>query len=298
MLYKSRMLAFRSILRIPSAALGCLLLWPLPGPGQAPAVPNDGAPHGDAPYLLEPGWRSLFDAKDFKGWHGRVCETEPVDRGDRPPGCVKHYPFEWIATSGVIWDGVTNPGRLSAAPTSGDRMVNGRNGATQDLVTDESFGDVELYLEFMVAQRSNSGVYLQGHYEVQILDSFGAATVDYGSAGGIYEGFSRFKHTSESRFAGSPPMENAARRPGQWQSYQIWFQAPRFDSAGAKIANARFLRVLHNGVLVQRNVEVDEPTVSAMGTPEAPLGPLMLQGDHGAIAFRNIYIRPLRPPPH
>jgi hypothetical protein len=264
------------------------------GLGQTPVVPNDGEPHGDAPYLLESGWRSLFNGKDFSGWHGRVCESEPIDRGDRPPGCVKHYPFEWIATRGVIWDGVNDPGRLSAVPTIGDRMVNGRNGNTQDLVTNENFGDVELYLEFMVARRSNSGVYLQGHYEVQILDSFGAA-LTYNSASGIYEGFSKFKGTDKTKFAGSPPRENAARRPGQWQSYQIWFRAPRFDASGSKIADAKFLRVLHNGVLVQENVEVDEPTVSALGTPEAPLGPLMLQGDHGFVAFRNIYVHPLRP---
>ena len=70
--------------------------------------------------------------------------------------------------------------------------------------------------------------------------------------------------------------------------------APRFDASGKKIANAKFLRVVYNGVLIQENVEVDEPTISAQGTPEAPLGPLMLQGDHGPVAFRNIYVRALR----
>lgn len=264
---------------------------------QTPAVPTEPEVRGgDAPYLVEPGWRPLFNGKDFSGWHGRVCENEPVNRGDRPPGCVRHFPFDWIATKGVIWDS-SDSARLAAVPEVGDRMLNGRNGRTQDLITDEKFGNVELYVEFMVARRSNSGVYLQGHYEVQILDSFGVTTPAYGDAGGIYEGFSKFERIANNKFAGSPPRVNAARRPGQWQSYLIWFRAPRFDENGSKTANAEFLRVWHNGELIQEKVEVDEPTVSAMGAPEAPLGPLMLQGDHGFVAFRNIYIRALRQQP-
>ena len=263
------------------------------GLAQPPAVPNDRQSHGDAPYLLEPGWRLLLNGRNLKGWHGRVCDIEPIDRGDRSPCCLKKYPFEWFSTKAVMWD-ANNPGQLSASPGIGDRIVNGAKGESQDLLSDEKFGDVELYLEFMVARRSNSGVYFQGHYEVQVFDSFGETRSAYGSSAGIYIGFSR---TKLGKFAGSPPRENAARRPGQWQSFQIWFQAPRFDASGKKIANAKFLRVLYNGVLVQENVEVDEPTFSAQGTPEAPLGFLMLQGDHGPVAYRNIYIRPLRPLP-
>src|ERR1051326_7723725 len=150
------------------------------GQAQAPAVPAEPEFRGgDAPYLVEPGWKPLFNGKDFSGWHGRVCENEPLNRGDRPPGCVKHVPFEWIATRGIMWDS-SEPARLSAAAEIGDRMLNGRNGRTQDLISDETFGDVELYVEFMVARRSNSGVYLQGHYEVQIFDSYGVATPAYG----------------------------------------------------------------------------------------------------------------------
>ena len=94
---------------------------------------------------------------------------------------------------------------------------------------------------------------------------------------------------------GRPPLENASRPPGQWQSFHLWFQAPRIDAQGRKIASARFLRVLHNGVLVQENQEVYGPTHSAMPIPEAAENPLMLQGDHGPVAYRNIYVRPLRP---
>ena len=232
-------------------------------------------PGVDAPYLRESGWRPLLNGRDMKGWHGRVCDIEPIDRGDRSPSCVKHYPFEWSS-------GASNPDKLSAVST---------NGQSQDLLSDEKFGDVEVYLEFMLERGSNSGIYMQGHYEVQIFDSFAETKLVYGSSGGIYRGFSK---PGSGKFAGSPPRVNAARPPGEWQSLQISFQAPRFDASGKKVANAKFIRVLLNGALIQENVEVDEPTISAQGTPEAPLGPLMLQGDHGPVAYRNIYVRPLR----
>ena len=95
--------------------------------------------------------------------------------------------------------------------------------------------------------------------------------------------------------AGSAPRINAARRPGEWQTYQAWFRAPRFDATGKKTQPARFLRVLLNGQLVQSDVDVAGPTRAALAVPEAPERPLMLQGDHGPVAFRNIHVRPLRP---
>jgi hypothetical protein len=94
---------------------------------------------------------------------------------------------------------------------------------------------------------------------------------------------------------GSAPSRNASRRPGEWQSYQIWFRAPRFDASGHKTENARFIRVLYNGLTVQNNVEVEGGTRAHMNIPEAPTNPLMLQGDHGPVAYKNIYWRPLRP---
>ena len=86
-----------------------------------------------------------------------------------------------------------------------------------------------------------------------------------------------------------------SRRPGEWQSYQIWFRGPRFDPGGKKIENARFIRVLYNGLSVQNNVEVEGGTRAHMEIPEAARNPIMLQGDHGPVAYRNIYIRPMRP---
>jgi hypothetical protein len=262
-----------------------------PSGAQLIPTPSDGRHHGDAPYLLEPGWTALLNGRNLKGWHGRDCRIEPIDRGDRSPCCVKNYKFEWFTTKAVLWDGAGNPERLSAVPGAGDRIVDGANGQSQDLLSDGEYGDVELYLEFMLAQKSNSGVYLQGLYEVQLFDSYGAAKLTPASSAGIY---SVYRKGGVGKFEGSPPRENASRPAGQWQSLQIWFQAPRFDANGKKTANAEFIRVLHNGALIQENVEVDGPTMSGRGTPEGPKGPLMLQGDHGPVAFRNIYVRPLR----
>jgi hypothetical protein len=241
---------------------------------QRPAL-NDGDAHGDPPYLVEDGWRALFNGKDLTGWHGQA------------PG----QPNEWRTTSAVIWERLLGPTRLGMARTPGDRLINGPNGRTVNLVTDEKFGDLELYLEFMLAKGSNSGVYLHGLYEIQVFDSYDSPEPPTSSdCGGVYH-----RWINNEGVGGSAPAVNASRRPGEWQSFQIWFRAPRFDAAGKKTENARFLRVLHNGIPVQQDVEVDGPTRAHMEIPEAPLNPLMLQGDHGPVAYRNIYVRPLRP---
>jgi hypothetical protein len=134
-------------------------------------------------------------------------------------------------------------------------------------------------------------VYLHGLYEVQIFDSWGTTDALTSSDGGaIYH-----EWIDERGVGGSAPMVNAARRPGEWQSYQVWFRAPRFDATGKKTEPARFLRVLFNGQLVQKDVVVAGPTRAHLAIPEAAENPLMLQGDHGPVAFRNIHVRPLRP---
>ena len=170
-------------------------------------------------------------------------------------------------------------------------MLNGQTGRTANLCSERTFGDVELYLEFMLAKGSNSGVYLQGLYEIQIFDSWGSTEgVKTSDAGAIYH-----RWIDEQGVGGSPPLINAARRPGEWQSEQAWFRAPRFDAAGKKTQPARFVRVLFNGQLVQKDVDIEGPTRAHLETPEAAVNPLMIQGDHGPVAFRNVYVRPLRP---
>jgi hypothetical protein len=241
---------------------------------QTPLELNDGEAHGDPPFLLEDGWRPLFNGKDLTGWHAQDGK-----------------PSTWLTTRGVRWERLLRPTQLIAVPIPGDRMFNGPQGHTANLVTDEKFGDVEMYIEFMIPKGSNSGVYLHGLYEIQVFDSYGSTEpMKTSDCGGIYH-----RWIDGKAVGGSAPSRNASRRPGEWQSYQVWFRGPRFDAAGKKIENAKFIRVLHNGLSVQNNVEVDGPTRAHMKIPEAPLNPLMLQGDHGPVAYRNIYIRPLRP---
>ncbi len=251
-----------------------LLLIALPLLAQAPAELNDGAPHGDAPFLLEDGWTPLLNGRDLAGWQGQDAQRSN----------------EWITTRGVRWEPALGPTRLAAVPGPGDRILNSLAGKTVNLVTDRKFGDVELYIEFMISKGSNSGVYLQGLYEIQVFDSWGQTELKYNDCGGVYH-----RWINNQGVGGSPPSQNASRRPGEWQSFQIWFRAPRFDAKDGKTENARFIRVLHNGLPIQNNVEVEGPTRAHMPIPEAPLNPLMLQGDHGPVAYRSIYIRPLRP---
>ena len=232
---------------------------------------NDGEMHGDAPYLLEAGWKPLLNGTDLSGWKGK---------GD------------WMTTTGILWDRLLGPTRLRAVPgpIPGGTMVNGPTGRTSNLFTEETFGDIELYLEFMVAKGSNSGVYLQGLYEVQVFDSWKSdEPMTSSDCGGIYH-----RWINETGVGGSAPSRNVSRKPGEWQSFYIAFRAPRFDASGKKIANARFLRVVHNGFTVQKDVEVDGPTRAAMNLTEAVKNPLMLQGDHGPVAYKNIHWRPLR----
>lgn len=89
-------------------------------------------------------------------------------------------------------------------------------------------------------------------------------------------------------------MRNAERAPGEWNTYDILFRAPRFDAKGKKTENARFVEVRLNGVIVQSGVEVTGPTRAAMFEDEQPTGPLMLQGDHGPITYRNVWFRPVK----
>jgi hypothetical protein len=144
----------------------------------------------------------------------------------------------------------------------------------------------------MVPRGSNSGVYFMGRYEIQILDSWGKKQPTFSDCGGIYQRWDD-KRTPKG-YEGRPPRVNASLPPGQWQTFDVIFRAPRFDKTGKKIANARFVKVIHNGILVHRNAEVTGPTRAGTYRDEKPRGPLMLQGDHGPVAYRNIWIVPLK----
>ena len=145
-----------------------------------------------------------------------------------------------------------------------------------DMACVEKYGDCTLDLEFMVSKDSNSGIYLMGEYEVQVLDSFGHEKMGAGDVGALY--------------GAAPPKVNASTAPGTWQHFVIEFKAPKFDSDGKKIANAKFVKITLNGKVVQEDVEMQGPTPGGWTGKEAPTGPIMFQGNHGAVAYRNIRV--------
>ena len=200
---------------------------------------------------------------------------------------------EWM----VVGDTFTDPDdekRLGWSP-GGGTAVNGEGGHTNHLVSKVEHGDVKLHIEFMVPKGSNSGVYFQGRYEIQVLDSWGVETPTYSDCGGIYQRWHDEPgiEDSERGYEGRAPLVNAAKKPGEWQSFDVVFKAPRFDADGKKIADAAFVRVEHNGTVIHENATLSGPTRSAMYQDEQPTGPLMLQGDHGPVSYRNLRIEPL-----
>ena len=162
-------------------------------------------------------------------------------------------------------------------------------GGAGDIRTTRGFGDIQLHIEWRTPakvegngqDRGNSGVYLQGRYEVQVLDSYENPTYSNGQAASIYKQY--------------VPLVNASRKPGEWQSYDIVFRAPRFDDDGTLRAPG-YVTVLHNGVLVQDHVELKGSTVYT-GLPKyEPHGirePLLLQYHGNPVSYRNIWIREL-----
>lgn len=161
-----------------------------------------------------------------------------------------------------------------------------------NLVTKEEFGDIELRLDFMMAKGSNSGVYLQGRYEIQLADSWTQLDPTFADCGGVYERWDDSRSGSKG-FEGIPPLANASLAPGLWQSLVIRFRAPKFNEQGEKTSNAVFEEVYLNGVLVQQQVQVTGPTRASLFNDEIAKGPIVLQGDHGNVAFRNIQYRAL-----
>lgn len=171
------------------------------------------------------------------------------------------------------------PGRKPDSPWDGLR-------------TKRAFGDVQLHLEFRCPAvvvgksqgRGNSGVFFMEYYEVQVLDSYDNPTYVNGQAGSVYKQF--------------PPLVNASRPPGEWQTYDIVFIAPRFDDAGRLVSPAR-ITAFHNGVLIQHDVHLTGPTLWR-GQPKykahAAKLPLILQDHNNLTAFRNIWIRELATP--
>lgn len=197
----------------------------------------------------------------------------------------------WTVAGSAYTDRTVEKGELSGEAGTGVLLNNNTEEKKSHLVTTESYGDLEVDLEFMMAKGSNSGVYLQGRYEVQLFDSWGVENPGSNHVGGIYQRWDETRPEGQKGYEGHPPRMNAARAPGLWQHLRIRFQAPRFDAAGKKTENARFISVVLNGIEVQKDAEVSGPTRAAMFEDEQATGPLMIQGDHGPLAIRNLSLK-------
>jgi len=205
----------------------------------------------------------VFDGTSLDQW-----EVKKKDKGEN----------KWVLGEPTVKD--DNPKGFFIEKGNGKdkAMVNDVNDHNQswDIFSKAKFGSSRIEVEFMVAKGANSGVYVMGEYEVQILDSYGKETMGNGDMGAIY--------------GAKPASANPCKKHGEWQKYVIDFQAPKFDTDGKKIANAKFIKVELNGVVVQENIEMPGPTPSGVTGKEAATGPVMFQGDHGAVAFRNVRV--------
>lgn len=161
---------------------------------------------------------------------------------------------------------------------------------TGSLVTRDSFGDVQLHIEWRTPseiegegqERGNSGVYLMGLYELQVLDSHDNPTYPDGQAGAIFGQY--------------PPLVNASRGPGEWQDYDVVFHAPRFDASGRLLSPAR-MTAFQNGVLIQDGIQLTGPTAFQRRPPyEAHPArlPITLQDHEFPVRYRNVWIREIR----
>ncbi len=203
----------------------------------------------------------LFNGKNLDGW-------KPKDEKKS----------KWKVMQVVVND--KEPTVFSKPATLSDRNDLVNLEGSSDLFTTEKFGDVHVEVEFMIPKGSNSGVYLMGEYEVQIYDTFGKPNdqLKPGDMGGIYNT--------------AAPKVNACKKPGEWQKFVIDFQAPKFEG-DKKTANAKFIKVTFNDTVIHENVEMTKGvTPGGLTGKEAATGPLMFQGDHGPVAFRNIKITP------
>jgi hypothetical protein len=194
----------------------------------------------------------LFDGSGLDGWQRREVKERST-------------PVGWKILDG----GVTE-----VAPGSGD------------IITKQKFTDFRLHVEFRLPfmpdareqARANSGVYLHGRYEIQVLDSYGLKGED-NECGGIYKV--------------AAPLVNMCAPPGQWQTYDVTFHAPRFDGEGKKVKDA-VLTAVHNGVVIHQDLTIPGPTGGAIDNDEKTPGGLMLQ-DHGnPVQYRNIWLVELK----
>jgi len=240
------------------------------------------APTGytDTPYIPGSKWRVHDDTRPRPA----VVTPAPEDAPAKPP-----------ADAVVLFDGSNlSKWRTAKGEAPPWKVENGYVEVTPkggDIFTRDEFGDIQLHVEFRAPTppqgdsqgRGNGGVFLMNQFEVQVLDSYDNVTYADGQAGAIY--------------GQTPPLANASRKPGEWQSFDIFFTAPRFKDG--KVERPPYVTVIHNGVLVQNHTEILGGTRNR-NLPGAILpnakGPIRLQDHNNPTRFRNIWLRPLDEP--
>ena len=236
-----------------------------------PAWPSSTNAGTDAPALPE----------DTEVWEPEPRRVTPARDGKVPSDAIVLFDgqdvSEWRHRDGSAVKWALTDGALTVV------------GGTGNIETRRAFENIQLHLEWRTPdvvdgtgqRRGNSGVFLQGRYEIQILDSFQNRTYSNGQAASLYK----------QRI----PLVNASLPPGEWQSYDIVFRAPRFGASG-ELETPAFVTVFHNDVLVLDNVEIQGDTTyigNPSYSPHAPRQPLMLQDHWNPVSFRNIWVREL-----
>lgn len=250
---------------------------------QPQATPSPKLAHPPAPYLPGGKWH----VNDMKRPAPPVVTPGSFSTPDAPAKPPSDAIVLFDGTDVSQWESVK--GGPAPWKVEDGAMVT----AQTDIQTKQKFGDVQVHVEYTEPTpatgtsqgRGNSGVFLMGQFEIQVLDNYNNPTYPDGQAAAVY--------------AQTPPMANACRPPGEWQVYDIAFTAPRLDAQG-NVSTPAYVTVFHNGVLVQNHTAIMGPTGPGRLTDyhnvHASEGPLRLQYHNGAVRFRSVWVRPLVEP--
>lgn len=246
-----------------------------------------------APYVMPPNTDGFTNTPIIPGTQWHVHDPNRTQPEIVEPGSfsTQEKPGKPPSDAIVLFDGTAvsewrdQQGNAAEWKIDQGELVESKG----DIFTRKEFGDVQLHLEFSTREpkgdgqsRGNSGVFLMGKYEVQILDSYKNPTYADGALGAMYG-----QH---------PPLANVARPPGEWQVYDIVFHPPKFDASG-ELKSPAFATIFLNGILIQDHQSYNGPTGwKQLGhySPQPATGPISLQDHHNVTRFRNIWVRPLK----
>jgi hypothetical protein len=243
-------------------------------------------------------WIVLFNGKDTSGWKLRgekITVTKFLDAEGNPIAGAKVAKVGGkdaiVSKTGEEIKGAkkvqeTLPNFLGWSADKGELVCDKPHGGN-DILTERKFTDFELHIEFLAT--SNSGVYLQGRYEIQVDNSFGAKPKLVDKDGKKVEVFDT--HQCGAIYGRIAPSKNMAKKPTEWQSFDVVFHGARGEAG--KVNKKARVTLIWNGEKVIDDAEIDGVTGAALDSKETEPGPLLLQGDHGKVTYRNIKIRPL-----